>query len=184
MAANQVKYYQKVIIPLVNKFDKQIEKINCPKYEGEIKTFSRDDLFEDRTWLKSWVECVSKNNPDIQVLNSLEAFATYFTSKMANEKIAFYATGETFCRTVEKLFPFIAINITLDHQYYINIRDLYQIWSKRIKKEKLQNQVKERLFAIDEIEEKNKSNWNKIKIFLTKMKNNNLFLAVNPCIEL
>ena len=109
-------------------------------------------MFEDPNWYKQWLEHVLKNNPDIQVLNSLEAFATYFTSKMADEEIAFSAVGLTYCNTIEKLFPFIATNISSDHQYYSNIKDLYQIWSKRIKKEKLQNQVKERLTAIDGIE--------------------------------
>lgn len=72
------------------------------------------------------------------VCNAMEAFATYFTSKVADESVAFNTLGTTYINATESLMP-ILLEVNKDG-YYKNVIKLYILWKKRMISNKLQIQ--------------------------------------------
>lgn len=74
------------------------------------------------------------------VCNAMEAFATYFTSKVADEFVAFNTLGTTYIHATEYLMPII-LEVNKDG-HYKNIVKLYLLWKKRMISNDLQMQQK------------------------------------------
>ena len=84
----------------------------------------------------------------LEYLNALESFATYFTSELADEKLAFKSVGNTYCSSVKTYMP--AIKTLGSNKYFKNLIELYIMWQERINIEQLE-------FDKDTIEKKIKS---------------------------
>ena len=153
LAANQVIHYMDYIIPMLDEFDIELKKIDCPKYNGEIKTYTNKDLKQySIEWYKKYLNCIIKNKPDIKAINALEAFATFFTSKMADEAIAYGSVGTTFCNTIKQIYPFICqSSLPNQSKYYNNIIRLHKMWQARLDKESLENKENEVLRKLENI---------------------------------
>ena len=90
----------------------------------------------------------------LDVLNSMEAFATYFTKGVADEEIAFSSIGRTYCYSVENYFFEIANCRKLnDDDSFQNIIDLYNIWKERLKKIQLTREQEELMLKLLQVNE-------------------------------
>lgn len=144
-AVEQCAYYTNDI---VKKSDELYTKMKTSKitffYNIEVEV----DLKKEKILLK-WpistkeeLALVETIIPDIIILiNSLEIFALFFSSKLADEKIAFPTTAESYCKLVKLYSPILIMiddNSTVDSPIY----DLFFIWEERIIKEKLDQRKK------------------------------------------
>lgn len=152
-AANQIDVYLSHIMPLINQiFDSEKkEKINGIKLK--TREFNNKAVIEELGIEKvAEVFALRMKNPKLKLLNSIEAFSTYFTKGIADEEIAFSAVGLTFCNTIESLHFDIAICRKKEEEYsFQNLVSLYEIWSSRLKKEKLSREKDEILNQINKI---------------------------------
>lgn len=81
-----------------------------------------------------------------EVCNSLESFATYFISGVADEYVAFNTVGTTFLGSMDDIVPWVIH--CRDKGYYKNLVSLYVTWRNRSeasllrqKKEKLEERL-------------------------------------------
>ena len=141
LAAAQVELYCSKTIPLQDIYYKSKMDNNIKKIEYEVGEFSLDHIYS--TFGKEKVKIILQERINIMldhflpVINSMEAFAIYFTKGVADEEIAFSASGETFCHSVKSLYIEISFCRGKDSKAFENTVLLYKLWSERIKKEKL-----------------------------------------------
>lgn len=108
-----------------------------PQSELE-KMFEKDEekIREFKTYL------MQKQYYDVldHLLNSLEYFAMYFNTGVADEKVVYQSLHQTYLRLVRALYFEIALrNDSPKDMYYTNIINLYITWSRR--DEKMKNKL-------------------------------------------
>ena len=75
----------------------------------------------------------------VSAMNALDSFAVYFVKEIADEKIAYSSLGYTFVKSIESLYFDISIGTTEEtNNPFGSVISLYNVWSKRLKKERLQ----------------------------------------------
>jgi diadenosine tetraphosphate (Ap4A) HIT family hydrolase len=142
IAAQQCDHYHRHIIPLQETLDKAVDAkgITILK-ETEVTVsgklvkvkFKKTDNFMDQ------VNNIGREL--LVVLNAMEAFAVFFTTGTADERVAFSSVGNTFCASTYKLLPWIVVSVA--QGYYRNLYELFQMWNSRIEAEKLMHDKKE-----------------------------------------
>lgn len=66
------------------------------------------------------------------ILNNLEYFAMNFTHGIADESVIYQSIHNSYIEIVEALYYHIAKqNDSVDHRFYSNVIELYQIWKRR-----------------------------------------------------
>lgn len=154
LAAKQVEIFMEKIIPMGNQIYNKKEEIDFPKFNGEIKNFTNDELKEwDKDFTRSFSEKMLKLDLlDIQLINFLEGFATYFTKGIADEEIAFSSVGRAYCNYVESYYPQISITRGSNNpnKHYNNLIELYKIWNSRLDKFKIEDELKKKQQKIKE----------------------------------
>lgn len=157
LAAQQIKDYSVRIIPKMTKYDFSLIKEKIEKTKIEIGDFNVEYLVQ-----KLGAKKVSEVRNErlkflvlwLDVLNSMEAFATYFTKGVADEEIAFSSIGRTYCYSVENYFFEIADCRNLkDDNSFQNIIDLYKIWKERLKKIQLTKEQEELMLKLHQVNE-------------------------------
>jgi hypothetical protein len=137
LAAEQCRYYGDYIVPLQSKAREECNqfKITCfadPRFKivgGEIvehnfdKALVTKEMGGDRPGLVSF-------------LNSLEGFALFFVSGIAEEKVGYQETATSFCTGVRKYMPLIWLFRSVGVRYESTVK-LYEIWSNRQESEAL-----------------------------------------------
>lgn len=145
----------KMALEEVRRFELLIEEWNklTPKIEKELqlkgKAFGRwqlesytiqeiseggKELSDDYNAL---IE-VLKSNPDIdakvlEVANKIETIAAAFTTKAADEDVAFGSMGEAYCTYIETIFfQFCFSRHKKGRNLYDRTIELYKLWSKRL----------------------------------------------------
>ena len=141
LSAKQIDHYNNQIIPLLDDLFRIRLKEKIEDVVIEVGDFNREavesKLGKEET-KKIIVARIKLIIPVLRVINSMEAFSTYFTKGVADEEIAYSAVGRTFCNSIEGLYFDIATCLKKDEDSsFQNIIRLYQIWSARLKKEKL-----------------------------------------------
>jgi hypothetical protein len=140
LTADQVTYYCEKIIPLQNILNNKLEsegitilkKFKIEFEEGSIKVILPKEEFNFRAFQIISIELVD-------VANAMESFSTYFTSGVADEKIAYLSLGSTFCNSMKILSP-ILIPISNEGRRFSATLKLYSIWGSRLEKENLEKQ--------------------------------------------
>ena len=152
LAAQQCDKMVHEIIPLNDELIKQCISLNIPYYQGPVE-FNRAKLNPEA--IAFIVECNKDMNKMLiilKVLNSIDAFSLYFMKGIADEEIAFTSVGSSLCSIVKTFSPFIACDQS--NQEFQNLKSLYNVWSKRIQKMKLQNELCTIRESIDNIVDK------------------------------
>lgn len=142
-------------MPLINTFNKSLDEKSYVKFEkNTLIDFTKEEIIKSSKniqdhFIKSaktfftLKESKEKNLSDvINAANSIESFANSYINKIANEKIAFTSLGFVLCNVVEKYYFFYCLVRTENKEkfnYFQNTIDLYNIWSTRIKKYKLES---------------------------------------------
>lgn len=150
LTASQCQFYSKEIICLLNDINKEINKLGISLYTEEITTFSYSDKF-----LRKWIVDNKEKMLSVQdaydnnsllatimnALNYMETFAMSFINGICDEKLAFVSLSVTYCNTVRKFAPIIALLRKDEELQYSNTIQLYEIWNNRLKKQKMQTQA-------------------------------------------
>ena len=95
-------------------------------------------------WIRENIESLFANNQGVysecvKLLNNLEAFSIYFIHRICDEEMAYLPVAKTYITIVEKLSPIIGLSRdNSSDRAYTNILQLYDIWKKKILKEKFQ----------------------------------------------
>jgi hypothetical protein len=151
LAAEQCERYQRTIVPLQNTLDNAIA--------GKGITFlARAEVTVEANRVR-----VKFNNPNefydqmmeiatemLPVVNSMEAFAVYFMSGAADEKVAYSCVGASFCYYTKKVLAQIAPFHDTGH--FHNLLRLFLLWNARSECEKLLRErqlVEEKLRSVD-----------------------------------
>jgi len=150
IAAEQCNTFKDIVIPYAKNLSDEIKK-------KDIKFFEMFDVKIDGNMLKVQPK---QKIPDeeydkldslehlIAFHNSLEGYALYFTSGVAEDLIGFNTTGKAFCNMVEQYLPLLAVDFNGGN--YKNIKKLYFHWHKRIETEKIlleKNRLEDKLKA-------------------------------------
>jgi len=91
LAADKVKEYITEILPLENKLNEELQKINYPKIKMAVKNFTNDETKEwDQNFSKAFLaRPIEIIKLELDIINKLEAFSVYFVKGIADEKVAF-----------------------------------------------------------------------------------------------
>lgn len=151
-AENQI-----IINPVAFKYDKLADDL----VKKELSKINEEDLNEDK--MKEVINKIEKSmnykiNKDLKdvlnksiylylkdqenLLNKIEYFSMCFVSKVADENVAYQSLHQTFIKTIEYLYPNIAmINRDPKSKYYTNTIELYNLWKNRyLEYEKKENE--------------------------------------------
>jgi len=148
ITSEQCKYYLKDIINLQNKLDEFIKQNNISYLKNWIVNITNKSIKISHKGKPNFKELEKIAPYCLEILNAMEAFSTYFTSDLADEKTAFFTVGQTFIYSTELYLPVFS-NLN-EQNYYLNITKLYLKWKDRAENLKL---IKQK----DEIEKKLKN---------------------------
>lgn len=151
LAGNQVEIYSNKIIPYLTDLYAHKKENNIEDVVIEIGEFNQEYLIQ----ILGRDKCIQLSKkrrilavPFLRVMNSLEAFSTYFIKRVADEEIAYSAVGKSFCHVVERMYFDISSCCRKDDPRFSNTIALYNIWKERIKKEKL---TREKISIIEKL---------------------------------
>jgi len=144
LTSDQVKLYFEQVIPLQNTLDEKLktEEIDLlNKFEVEFGENSVNIIHsEKKVEFPEFEKFISEF---VNVANAMESFSTYFTSGVADEKVAYLSLGVTFCDSMKKISP-ILILVHNEERHFTAVLRLYYIWGVRIEAEKL-NKEREKI---------------------------------------
>lgn len=94
---------------------------------------------------KVWMNNLDGVRMDIlNALNEHEAFAMYFVNGLADERVAFAPTGQSYCMACELLASFIGLyRDKPGFDYCYNLVKLYQYWKTRLIRKELDQKAAE-----------------------------------------
>jgi hypothetical protein len=147
LTSEQCTLYFEKIIPLQNDFHKELKSRNVKFFEGWTVEVKSGSITASRKSPPNSDGLLDIAN-NLRFLNNMEAFAVYFTSRVADEKVAYDTLGKTFLGTIEEVMPYILQ--CREDGYYKNIVRLFAIWRARSESEKLlaeKNSIEKKLAA-------------------------------------
>ncbi len=157
LAAQQLRDYGERIIPTMTKYDLALLKEKILPSKMGIGEFNRVDLIEklgQMAYTAKRKELQKFLVLELNALNALEGFSTYFTKGVADEQIAYSAIGRTFCASVEGYYFVISDCRPKNDSSCQNIIELYKIWSVRLQKDLLTNEQEVLLKQLSIIKDK------------------------------
>jgi hypothetical protein len=153
LAADQCTHYFQNMIPLQNRLDEVISEKKVTFFDRAKVTIEHKEIKIGFNTKKDGL--VGEITPIaielLSVLNSLESFALFFVSGVADETLAFSSVGRTFCGEVRKLLPVIVLLAEGEGNFRNTIR-LFLIWNERIESTKLlknKEAIEDRLKKLD-----------------------------------
>jgi len=149
ISAMQTEFFVKELIPKIICLRKRIKENDIGLLRKSKINLKENGVSVERYIQEGDKEKIMLIAEEIQdVINLVETFSLYFTSKVGSEKIAFSSVGHTYVDAMSELMPIILM--ARDGKHYDNLMKLYFLWAKRIESTNL---IKEKA----KIEEKLKS---------------------------
>ncbi len=140
IAADRCDHFLKQIIPLVDAFDNALEQNSISFFEDAKVEVQGKRVRITAEWSESDMEKMDTlTDKYLPVYNSLEAFATFFTTGVADESVAFESVGHSYCDIVKEYLPDI-LPLSCDGRYYLNLLELYFLWNERVETIELRSQ--------------------------------------------
>ncbi len=140
LTVSQCNYYSSTILKLQDTLYEKRVASDCDFFESKKWTVDTDG--ENVTVHLNCKEHPSLNEINLiayellDVVNSMEAFSVYFTSKVADESVAYSTLGHTFINTAEVYMPWLILNYKSDGSFS-NLVKLYVLWKNRKKQEQM-----------------------------------------------
>jgi hypothetical protein len=137
LAADQCHRFGEQIIPQFNRLAQELSANQTTFILAPFKVKDGEiaELNMERPALKAYAEKLGSNS--LIFLNSMESFAMFFTSKVADENVAYREAGISFCALVEYFVPLIQWNRLIGDAPYASTIELYELWHERLEHEKL-----------------------------------------------
>ncbi|MDT3280686.1 hypothetical protein [Shewanella scandinavica] len=153
LAAERCEYFHKEVSPEIEKFSRLLK-------EKEIKFLSQCKVtidgkkikFEPSKDKEQLKKLVAELEHFHELFNKLELFAMYFTSRIADEELAYHSLGSSYCRLVEKLIPLLVMKFYKEECKHI--MGLFFLWNPRIQKLKDQKRINELQKELSEMKDK------------------------------
>ncbi|MCE4057097.1 hypothetical protein [Pseudomonas sp. Au-Pse12] len=134
LTSEQCSYYSDKIIPRQNEFHRKIKEHNVKFFEGWTVAVQNNQIVASRS-KPNVLPDFDKALDSLDFLNLMESFSTYFTSRVADEAVAYNSVGVTFLGACEDVMPWILT--CRKSGYFKNLVKLYILWRTRSDKEKL-----------------------------------------------
>jgi hypothetical protein len=139
LAAEQAHVYATEIVPKLNELDRLIDENKITLFDTAKVTVERNGVRIERKTSKADIEQLVQIVPAFAaVVNRMETFALYFTTKVAAEGIAYSSVGATFVRSVRRLLPLLVISA--NNKNHENLMRLFLLWHERLEKDKLERE--------------------------------------------
>ena len=138
IAAEKCEHYLTHIIALQNTLNKEIENKNITFFNNSEVSIDGNNISTKSKYASDEERELILNLPTLEVFNSMESFAIFFTSGIADEKVAFLTVGNTYCFSVRHYLPYL---LKLSNGgTYKNMLSLFVTWNTRIEKQKLEKE--------------------------------------------
>jgi hypothetical protein len=139
LASERVHHFLTVIIPLTDMLDQKINSTGISCFEKSTFKVREKSIEINAVGFEEDKEKLKEIGAELlAVLNSLEGFAVYFTSGLADELVAYRAVGRAFLDITEDLAcGFIPM---VEDGYFQNLLTLFVRWHKRSEKQRLEIQ--------------------------------------------
>ncbi|MEO4005015.1 hypothetical protein [Flavobacterium sp. CAU 1735] len=158
LSAKQIEIYCNVIIPSQSKLsdgliESKLEDVNI----NGLRQFTTQELLKKMNTgeiLERSKFISEKVTPILEVLNSMEAFSTYFTKGVADEEIAFSSIGSTFCYSVNTYsFIYCILRDEKDEVLpFSNTIKLYEVWNSKLQTKKIKKELKQKTEELRKVE--------------------------------
>ena len=140
LITNDLKKEEIKKILFFNSLDWNIKNLPEPKIENENGNVISDEklnrtkseiVFEMSLYRKKLFKFYHSNKD--YLLNKLEFFSMYFTSKLADESVVYQSLHQVFLSTVQELYGIIVYknDVGGKDKYFTNIIELYRLWASR-----------------------------------------------------
>ncbi len=153
LAAERCEYYLNHVIPALHTLDCAIKDKGITLLEKtKVKIEGNSIQTESSATNEDLDDLISIGVEIATAFNTLEGFAIFFTTGVADERVGFASVGHTFCNSVRKYTPILALLFD-DGKHYQQIRQLFCLWNSRIDSielSKAKENVEERLRKINE----------------------------------
>jgi hypothetical protein len=143
LASKQVEVYMDKIIKKSDALFVEVTRRKLKVFSESTFKLTEDSILVDLkpNKIKAVDEMFLVIDELLDQLNALEAFATYFTSQLADESLAYKSVGNSYCFSVKMYMPAI---VTLGSgEHFQNTVELYRLWQNRVDEEALLSSKKE-----------------------------------------
>jgi hypothetical protein len=132
LAAEQAHIFATELVPIFNELDQIIQAENIEFFNSvDVSIDGRGFLVKKTKPIKS--DEILKIAPcSINIMDRMETLAIFFTSKVADEYIAFTSIGPTYVRQVKLMLPLMLPSIT--QRNHVNALKLFILWNERLQK--------------------------------------------------
>lgn len=136
LAAEQCNRFMEQLIPRINVFDTLNEKAPLGFLKSTMIEIKEEGfIFKPGKLDREDEADVTVFTKGLDIVNSLESFAVFFTTEVAAEGVAYPVVGKTYCQVVERLLPIVAIGAS--DSRYKELLTLFFLWRNRLAKDQL-----------------------------------------------
>ncbi len=132
-----IERYKNNVFPLKSKHKNVMDQKGYGYFDNEVKDLKEFPFSNEEEFKRAYQKTIDTDVDNI--FNELELFSSAFTSKLADEELAFQPLGKTFVRTVEQNYDTFCICRTTAP--YVNTLELYILWKDRLKKIELEREI-------------------------------------------
>ncbi|PYL10396.1 MAG: hypothetical protein DME33_00865 [Verrucomicrobia bacterium] len=130
LAADQCAHYMHNIIPLQNALYEAIQTKHIAFFDKSEVEVKGDQVKVTSTATPADVDALKTIAYEfLAAFNAIEAFAVFFVSGVADEKLAFSALGASYCSNVQRYLPEIML---LRSGSFDNLLRLFFLWNSRL----------------------------------------------------
>lgn len=138
LAADECRNFAERIIPLSQPVADHCKKLNLTSFSNPKFKISGGEIIETTFSAAAILADIAKCADSLMsFLNSMEAFAIFFTSGIADESVAYRETGLEFCRLAAIYMPAIWYLRENNLPRYESTVKLYELWNARKESEAL-----------------------------------------------
>ena len=138
LAAEQANIFAAELVPIFNELDKIIETEEIEFFQSFTVSIDGGAFRVTRTKRINTEEIPKIVPCAANIMNRLETLAIFFTSKVADEFIAFTSIGPTYVKQVKLMLPLMLASSTKGN--HANALKLFVLWNDRIQKQVLERE--------------------------------------------
>jgi hypothetical protein len=136
LAAEECRTFADRVIPLTWDIVGQVNGLQLVSFANPTFTVTKGD-FTNHNFSDKQIEADLRKVNVIPAINSLEGFAIFFASGIAEESIGYRETGRAFCDLTAKLMPAIYLLRKQGQARYHCTLELYELWLNKLNSEAL-----------------------------------------------
>ncbi|WP_433752933.1 hypothetical protein [Paenibacillus amylolyticus] len=132
-----IERYKNTIFPLAVKHRELMEQYEYSFYTEDVIDIKEFPFSNQDDFKKAFDKTIKTEANDL--FNEIELFSSAFTSRLADEELAFQPLGKTFVRLIDRNYDIFCV--CRSSAPYANTVKLYITWKERLKKNELDKQI-------------------------------------------